>query len=105
MSLPAGRKCAHGRQGPTGNGHGRRIGTGRAIALALARQAPRSWYVTLMTLGREKPLPLASPGRCWSEVVDVTVSDQVGRLIRDVQPQILVNNAGGGGLPRTLAQV
>ncbi len=47
--------------------------------------------------GARETAVMAPEGRCCPATVDVTVPDQVTRLIRDVRPQILVNDAGGGG--------
>jgi NAD(P)-dependent dehydrogenase (short-subunit alcohol dehydrogenase family) len=73
------------------------IGTGRAIALALAAAGAEVVICDIDTTGAQETAAMATSGRCPAVTVDVTVPHQVGRLIRDVRPQILVNNAGGGG--------
>jgi NAD(P)-dependent dehydrogenase (short-subunit alcohol dehydrogenase family) len=73
------------------------VGTGRAIALALAAAGAEVVVCDIDGIGARQTVAMAAPGRCRSEMVDVTVPEQVGGLIRDVRPQILVNNAGGGG--------
>jgi NAD(P)-dependent dehydrogenase (short-subunit alcohol dehydrogenase family) len=73
------------------------IGTGRAIALALARAGANVVICDIDEAGARETGAMAPPGTCRSETVDVTDHDQLGLFIRDVRPQILVNNAGGGG--------
>jgi NAD(P)-dependent dehydrogenase (short-subunit alcohol dehydrogenase family) len=73
------------------------IGTGRAIALALATAGSTVVVCDVDADGAEETASLAPAGRCRAEVMDVTVVEQVSELIRDVRPQILVNNAGGSG--------
>ena len=72
-------------------------GTGRAIALALAGAGADVVVCDIDTTGAQQTAALATGGRCRPETVDVTDPDQVAWLIREVRPQILVNNAGGGG--------
>ena len=50
--------------------------------------------------GARETAVMAPEGRCCPATVDVTVPDQVTRLIRDVRPQILVNDAGAAATYR-----
>jgi NAD(P)-dependent dehydrogenase (short-subunit alcohol dehydrogenase family) len=70
------------------------IGTGRAIALALAEAGARVVASDVDEAGGRATAERAG-GRFVS--ADLTADDDVRRLIEDAQPEILVNNAGGGG--------
>jgi NAD(P)-dependent dehydrogenase (short-subunit alcohol dehydrogenase family) len=73
------------------------IGIGRAIALALAGAGAEVVVCDINAAGVKETASMAPAGRCQPETLDVTDPDELGRLVRDVRPQILVNNAGGGG--------
>jgi NAD(P)-dependent dehydrogenase (short-subunit alcohol dehydrogenase family) len=73
------------------------IGTGRAIALALAGAGAEVVVCDINGAGVKETASMAPAGRCRPEILDVTDPDELGRLVRDVRPQVLVNNAGGGG--------
>ncbi len=73
------------------------IGIGRAIALALASAGAEVVVCDINGAGAQETASMAPAGRCQPEMIDVTDPDELGRLIRDVRPEILVNNAGGGG--------
>jgi len=73
------------------------IGTGRAIALALASAGAEVVACDINGAGAQETAAMAPAGRCRPETVDLTDPYQLAGLVRDVQPQILVNNAGGGG--------
>src|SRR5581483_8062971 len=75
---------------------GAAIGTGRAIALALAAAGARVVASGIDEKGGHGTVAHA-PERMSFVRADVTVPDDVERLIGAAKPQILVNNAGGGG--------
>lgn len=73
------------------------VGTGRAIALALAEIGADVVVCDIDGRGARATAAMAPPGRCRPETLDVTDPDQVAHVVGEVRPQILVNNAGGGG--------
>jgi NAD(P)-dependent dehydrogenase (short-subunit alcohol dehydrogenase family) len=75
---------------------GAAVGTGRAIALALAAAGAD---VVASDVDEEVGMETVTEaeGRMWFVRADMTVPDDVRRLIASAGPQILVNNAGGGG--------
>lgn len=73
------------------------MGTGRAIALALAGAGAEVVVCDVDEAGGEQTASMVPDGRCRFVRVDVTVPDQVAEVIAGIGPQILVNNAGGGG--------
>jgi NAD(P)-dependent dehydrogenase (short-subunit alcohol dehydrogenase family) len=75
---------------------GASIGTGRAIALALAAAGADVVASDIDEEGGMETVVRAS-GRMSFVRADMTVADDVRRLIDAAKPQILVNNAGGGG--------
>jgi NAD(P)-dependent dehydrogenase (short-subunit alcohol dehydrogenase family) len=72
------------------------IGSGRAIALALAAAGA---YVVASDVDEEggRETVARAGGRARFVRADLTVDEDVRRLIEDTEPAILVNNAGGGG--------
>jgi NAD(P)-dependent dehydrogenase (short-subunit alcohol dehydrogenase family) len=70
------------------------IGSGRAIALALAAAGARLVVSDIDADGGER-----TAAACGARFVraDLTAPGDVRRLVEDAAPQILVNNAGGGG--------
>jgi NAD(P)-dependent dehydrogenase (short-subunit alcohol dehydrogenase family) len=72
------------------------VGTGRAIALALA-QAGAAVVASDIDERSARETVAACGGRARCVPADLTVADDVRRLIEFAQPTILVNNAGGGG--------
>jgi NAD(P)-dependent dehydrogenase (short-subunit alcohol dehydrogenase family) len=72
------------------------IGTGRAIALALAAAGAD---VVASDVDEDGGIRTAAAcgGRARFVQADLTVADDVRRLIESAEPTILVNNAGGGG--------
>ena len=76
---------------------GAAIGTGRAIALALADAGARVVVADIDAAGGEETVRRAPPGRARFVRADMTRAEDIDALIRDAQPRILVNNAGGGG--------
>jgi NAD(P)-dependent dehydrogenase (short-subunit alcohol dehydrogenase family) len=75
---------------------GAAVGTGRAIALALAAAGAD---VVAADIDEERGRATVSQagGRARFVRADMTVADDVRALIRSSEPAILVNNAGGGG--------
>jgi NAD(P)-dependent dehydrogenase (short-subunit alcohol dehydrogenase family) len=76
---------------------GAAIGTGRAIALALAAAGARVVAADVDVAGGQDTVRMTNTGRCRFERADLTLDDEIVDLVRSVRPQILVNNAGGGG--------
>jgi NAD(P)-dependent dehydrogenase (short-subunit alcohol dehydrogenase family) len=72
------------------------IGTGRAIALALAA-AGADLVVSDIDEEGGKQTALECGDSARFAHADLTVPDDVRRLVGSVEPTILVNNAGGGG--------
>jgi NAD(P)-dependent dehydrogenase (short-subunit alcohol dehydrogenase family) len=72
------------------------IGTGRAIALALAAAGAD---VVVSDIDEEggRQTAVECGDRARFVHADLTVADDVRRLIESAEPTILVNNAGGGG--------
>jgi NAD(P)-dependent dehydrogenase (short-subunit alcohol dehydrogenase family) len=72
------------------------IGTGRAIALALAAAGAN---VVVSDIDEEggRQTAVECGDRARFVHADLTVADDVRRLIESAEPTILVNNAGGGG--------
>jgi NAD(P)-dependent dehydrogenase (short-subunit alcohol dehydrogenase family) len=75
---------------------GAAIGSGRAIALALAAGGANVVAADIDEDGGAQTVA-ASGGRISFMRADMTVADDVRQLIASTQPQILINNAGGGG--------
>jgi NAD(P)-dependent dehydrogenase (short-subunit alcohol dehydrogenase family) len=75
---------------------GAAVGTGRAIALALAAAGADVVGSDIDDEGGMQTVAEAD-GRMSFLRADMTVPDEVRRLITSTKPQILVNNAGGGG--------
>ena len=75
---------------------GAAIGTGRAIALALAAAGADVVASDIDEEGGAETVARA-PGRMSFVRADMTAPDDIRRLIAAAKPQILVNNAGGGG--------
>ena len=74
------------------------MGTGRAIALALAQAGAQIVVADLDEAGGEETARLASgEGRAGFARVDMTDAGQIAELIESTGPSILINNAGGGG--------
>jgi NAD(P)-dependent dehydrogenase (short-subunit alcohol dehydrogenase family) len=72
------------------------IGTGRAIALALA-EAGADVVASDIDEDGGRQTAAECGGRARFVRADLTVADDVRRLIESAEPTILVNNAGGGG--------
>jgi NAD(P)-dependent dehydrogenase (short-subunit alcohol dehydrogenase family) len=72
------------------------VGTGRAIALALAAAGAEVVASDLDEDGGRRTVADAG-GRARFVRADLTVADDVQRLMASARPTILVNNAGGGG--------
>jgi NAD(P)-dependent dehydrogenase (short-subunit alcohol dehydrogenase family) len=72
------------------------IGTGRAIALALAAAGAEVVASDVDEDGGRRTVA-ESGGRARFVRADLTVADDIHRLIDSAEPTILVNNAGGGG--------
>jgi NAD(P)-dependent dehydrogenase (short-subunit alcohol dehydrogenase family) len=72
------------------------VGTGRAIARALAAAGAE---VVASDIDEEEGMQTVADadGQMSFVRADMTVPDDVRRLITSSEPQILVNNAGGGG--------
>jgi NAD(P)-dependent dehydrogenase (short-subunit alcohol dehydrogenase family) len=72
------------------------IGTGRAIALGLAAEGADVVASDVDEIGGSETVSMCE-GRARFWYADLTVADDVRRLIDSAEPTILVNNAGGGG--------
>jgi NAD(P)-dependent dehydrogenase (short-subunit alcohol dehydrogenase family) len=72
------------------------IGTGRAIAVALAAAGAVVVASDVDATGGTGTVELCQ-GNARFVKADLTVADELERLIEDAAPTILVNNAGGGG--------
>jgi NAD(P)-dependent dehydrogenase (short-subunit alcohol dehydrogenase family) len=72
------------------------IGTGRAIALALAAEGAVVVASDVDEAGGHETAGLCE-GDARFVKADLTVADELERLIDSAAPTILVNNAGGGG--------
>jgi NAD(P)-dependent dehydrogenase (short-subunit alcohol dehydrogenase family) len=72
------------------------IGTGRAIAVALAAAGAVVVASDVDEAGGNETVELCG-GDARFVRADLTVADELERLIDDAAPTILVNNAGGGG--------
>jgi NAD(P)-dependent dehydrogenase (short-subunit alcohol dehydrogenase family) len=70
------------------------IGSGRAIALALAAAGA---VVVATDVEEEGGRETAAQAGGRFVPADLTVDEEVRRLIEDAEPSILINNAGGGG--------
>ena len=75
---------------------GAAIGTGRAIALALAAAGAEVVAADIDEDGGRQTAARAGGGARFVRA-DLTVPDDIQRLIDSARPTILVNNAGGGG--------
>ena len=76
---------------------GAAIGTGRAIALALAAAGARVVVTDIDAEGGHETVHCVPSGRCHFRRLDMTDPADITEAIAAEQPQILVNNAGGGG--------
>jgi NAD(P)-dependent dehydrogenase (short-subunit alcohol dehydrogenase family) len=76
---------------------GAAVGTGRAIALALAAAGAEVVASDIDEAGGAQTVASAADGRMSFVRADMTDSGEVRHLIDSAAPQILVNNAGGGG--------
>lgn len=76
---------------------GAAIGTGRAIALALADAGAEVVVADIDEAGGRETVRRAARGRARFTPVDMTCADEMVELLRSEPVQILVNNAGGGG--------
>ena len=72
------------------------IGTGRAIALALAAEGADVVVSDVDEVGGNETVAMCA-GSARFVPADLTVADDLRRLIDSAEPAILVNNAGGGG--------
>jgi NAD(P)-dependent dehydrogenase (short-subunit alcohol dehydrogenase family) len=72
------------------------IGTGRAIAVALATSGADVVASDVDEDGGRRTVALCA-GRARFVRADLTVAADIRRLIESAEPTILVNNAGGGG--------
>ena len=72
------------------------IGTGRAIALALAAEGADVVASDVDEAGGNETVAMCE-GHARFVKADLTVADELRRLIDEAAPAILVNNAGGGG--------
>jgi NAD(P)-dependent dehydrogenase (short-subunit alcohol dehydrogenase family) len=72
------------------------IGTGRAIALALAAEGAVVVASDVDETGGTETVAMGE-GSARFVKADVTVADELERLIDEAAPTVLVNNAGGGG--------
>jgi NAD(P)-dependent dehydrogenase (short-subunit alcohol dehydrogenase family) len=75
---------------------GAAVNTGRAIALALSAAGAEVVAADIDERQGRRTVAEAG-GRMSFQRADMTVPEDVRRLIASSQPQILVNNAGGGG--------
>lgn len=73
------------------------IGTGRAVAIALAEAGAEVVVADVDEAGARETVERAGADRCRFVRVDLTHADQTADLITTVRPGILINNAGGGG--------
>ncbi|BCJ29847.1 SDR family NAD(P)-dependent oxidoreductase [Actinocatenispora sera] len=74
---------------------GAAVGTGRAIALALARRGATVVAADIDDPGGRETQRLGGSAVRYVHL-DVADGDGLGKLVGDVAPTILVNNAGGG---------
>jgi NAD(P)-dependent dehydrogenase (short-subunit alcohol dehydrogenase family) len=72
------------------------IGTGRAIALALAAEGADVVVSDVDEAGGHETVAMCD-GRARFAKADLTDAAELQRLIEEAAPTILVNNAGGGG--------
>jgi NAD(P)-dependent dehydrogenase (short-subunit alcohol dehydrogenase family) len=72
------------------------IGTGRAIALALAAEGADVVASDVDEAGGHETVAMCE-GHARFVKADLTVAEELRRLIDEAAPTILVNNAGGGG--------
>ena len=72
------------------------IGTGRAITLALAAEGAEVVVSDVDEAGGNETVAMCA-GDARFVKADLTDADELGRLIDEAAPTILVNNAGGGG--------
>ena len=72
------------------------IGTGRAIALALAAEGAEVVVSDIDERGGNETVAMCE-GRARFLPADLTSADDIRGLIDSAEPTILVNNAGGGG--------
>lgn len=73
------------------------IGTGRAAAIALAERGAQVVVADVDEAGGRETAERAGPGRCRFVGTDLTDAGQTADLIETSRPDILINNAGGGG--------
>lgn len=73
------------------------IGTGRAAAIALAELGADVVEADVDEAGARETVERAGPGRCRFVATDLTDADRTARLIEATRPEVLINNAGGGG--------
>jgi NAD(P)-dependent dehydrogenase (short-subunit alcohol dehydrogenase family) len=76
---------------------GAAVGSGRAITLGLTEAGAEVVVADIDRPGGEDTVRLAPAGRASFMRVDMTSRTEILDLIRLTEPQILVNNAGGGG--------
>ena len=73
------------------------IGTGRAVAIALAEAGAQVVVADVDEAGGRETVERAGPERCRFVRVDLTDAGQTAELITSERPELLINNAGGGG--------
>ncbi|GAB3765576.1 hypothetical protein GCM10028864_60830 [Microlunatus parietis] len=73
------------------------IGTGRAAAIALAERGAEVVVADVDEAGARETVARAGPQRCRFVATDLTDPGQTADLIETSRPEILINNAGGGG--------
>ena len=76
---------------------GAAVGTGRAIAVALAEAGAEVVVTDIDVAGGEETVRRMPAERGRFMRVDMTRAAEIADLIRSTEPLILVNNAGGGG--------
>ncbi|HEY2298055.1 MAG TPA: SDR family NAD(P)-dependent oxidoreductase [Jatrophihabitans sp.] len=76
---------------------GAAIGTGRAIAVALAAAGAQVVVTDIDEVGGRETVRRDPTGRCRFRRLDMTDPGDIAAVIGSERPQILVNNAGGGG--------
>ncbi|WP_152360972.1 SDR family NAD(P)-dependent oxidoreductase [Microlunatus speluncae] len=73
------------------------IGTGRAVAIALAAAGAEVVVADIDEVGGRETVDRAGADRCRFVRTDLTDPQQTADLITSTRPRILINNAGGGG--------
>ncbi|MFC7620017.1 SDR family NAD(P)-dependent oxidoreductase [Microlunatus sp. GCM10028923] len=73
------------------------IGTGRATAIALAERGAQVVVADVDEAGGRETVERAGPERCRFVATDLTDAEQTADLIETSRPDLLINNAGGGG--------